>query len=243
MADQIRVTRDEENAAHVHRSEIAEHADVEATIPAHPGRSPVVPDDPEAARAEIQMTRARMSETIDEIEDVLLRKKEKIQDRLDIFSTVRQRPMQSVGAALGAGILMGILTGGDDDEEDYDEHDHPVLRRAAMGAATTAATGAAASYAGSHLHDDRADTWEHRARRLLAIAREQEEEIDRLSHGRSAARARAEHAEAEAESSHDESGSGGTLDQIRDRILGMLSGYVSTAVHQMVREQLPSAKR
>jgi ElaB/YqjD/DUF883 family membrane-anchored ribosome-binding protein len=81
-------------------------------------------DDPELARARIAQTRARMSGTIDEIEDVLLRRKEQIQDRLDPFTVVRQRPLQAAGAVFGAGVLLGLLTGGGDDDEDDDDAIH-----------------------------------------------------------------------------------------------------------------------
>lgn len=79
-------------------------------------------DDPEVARAQIAHTRARMSGTIDEIEDALLRRKEKIQHRLDPFSAVRSKPLQSAGIVFGAGLVLGLLTGGDDDEDDLDLH-------------------------------------------------------------------------------------------------------------------------
>jgi ElaB/YqjD/DUF883 family membrane-anchored ribosome-binding protein len=95
MADEIRVERDD--------------VDIEVEV-----------DDPEAARAQIAHTRARMSGTIDEIEDVLLRRKEKIQHKLDPFSAVRKRPLQSAGIVFGAGLVLGLLTGGDDDDDDLD---------------------------------------------------------------------------------------------------------------------------
>lgn len=114
-------------------------------------------DDPEQARAEIAMTRARMSETIDEIEDALLRRKERIQDRLDIFSTVRERPLPAAGIAFGAGLVLGLLTGGSDDEDD----DYEVEVEFEDG------------FGGSLSASARADLWESRARRLLDIARQQ----------------------------------------------------------------------
>src|SRR5690606_7129622 len=75
-------------------------------------RPPRFPDDPDAARAEIAATRARMSDTIDEIEDVLLRKKEEIRDRLDVMDPVREQPLRSLAMVFGAALLLGFLTGG-----------------------------------------------------------------------------------------------------------------------------------
>src|SRR5690606_25896658 len=111
MADEYQVTR-------------ADRPVVDATTP----RRPVVtPENPAAARAEIEATRARMSETIDEIEDVLLRKKEKIRDQLDVLAPVREQPLKTLGMIFGAALALGVLTGGggkggsggdDDDFED-----------------------------------------------------------------------------------------------------------------------------
>ena len=61
----------------------------------------------EAVRSDIELTRVRMSQTIDEIEAVLLRKKERIEHRLDIFRVVRERPFLAVRTVFGAGLLLG----------------------------------------------------------------------------------------------------------------------------------------
>jgi ElaB/YqjD/DUF883 family membrane-anchored ribosome-binding protein len=235
MAEEIRVTG-QGRAEHAHRAQLNENAEVEATIEPHPSQTAPVPDDPEAARAEIQMTRSRMSETIDEIEDVLLRKKERIQDRLDVFAPVRQRPLPSVGIALGAGVLLGLLTGGDDEDE-WESHGRDRYR--------------------SELREleERAETWEHRARRLLRIAREQEQEIEHMAGSRFTARAvpfnppPVEEVYVDRDDLDDEfgesRGGGGSsvLDKVRDQILGALSGYVHTAVEDMVRSKMPSQNR
>lgn len=71
------------------------------------------PNDPDAVRGEIQQTRARMSSTIDELEAALLRKKEQIQERLDVLAPARERPLLAVGAVFAAGLALGLLTGGD----------------------------------------------------------------------------------------------------------------------------------
>jgi hypothetical protein len=52
----------------------------------------------DAARAEIERTRARMSETLDEIEENLLRTKENIRRRFDVIGRVRERPLESAPA-------------------------------------------------------------------------------------------------------------------------------------------------
>lgn len=109
----------------------------------------------EAARDEIERTRARMSETIDEIEVALLRKKAAIQDRLDVGARLRERPLAVVGVALGAGVLLGWVTGGG-----------KASRRRALEE--------------EEERQIRAARWERRARRLLSIARAQESRIRQL---------------------------------------------------------------
>jgi hypothetical protein len=116
--------------------------------------------DPEKARAEIERTRARMSATLDEIEDSIAEKRAWLRDQLDIGARIREKPLRAAGIVLGAGVLLGLITGG----------------RRESGRATEAAIA-------------RGAVWEGRARRLLDIARGQEEEIQRLSEaGHSAAR-------------------------------------------------------
>lgn len=117
------------------------------------GRSlEVSPASPEAVRTEIEHTRARMSETIDEIEEVLLRRKEKLQSSLDVMSKVRDRPFPSLGIVFASGLALGFITGGGNGD-----HEPRRLDEA-----------------------DRAELWEDRARRLLHIAQEQERELEQL---------------------------------------------------------------
>lgn len=169
MADNIRVEPTHGDVAPTganvtHDRTIVE---TETLIPAHPDRAATAAatNDPEIARAEIEHTRARMSDTIDEIEDVLVRQKERIQDRLDVLAPVREHALPAAGAALGAGLLLGLLTGGDDDDED----DYDLEVEGGYGYGDRA-----------RHHARRADLWENRARRLLSIARDQEEEIEEL---------------------------------------------------------------
>jgi ElaB/YqjD/DUF883 family membrane-anchored ribosome-binding protein len=110
-------------------------------------------NDPQAARAEIERTRARLSGTIDEIEDVLIRKRERVKRQLDVRARIREKPLHVAGIVLGLGFLIGALTGGGGNQKARLEES-----------------------------DERGSLWETRARRLLAIARSQEEEIDDLEH-------------------------------------------------------------
>src|SRR5688500_8447423 len=75
--------------------------------------------DPALLRAALAQTRARMSETVDEIEDVSVEKKEEvialakgIRQRLDPFYKARQNPLAAVGIVFGAGLLVGVFTKG-----------------------------------------------------------------------------------------------------------------------------------
>jgi ElaB/YqjD/DUF883 family membrane-anchored ribosome-binding protein len=113
-------------------------------------------DDLADVRDDIEMTRQRMSGTLDEIENIILRKKEKleeakaqIQRKLDVGARIREKPLTAAGAVLGAGLLLGLLTGGPS--------------RKSVRAARR-----------------RSAKWEKRARRLLEIARSQEQEIEDL---------------------------------------------------------------
>ena len=127
------------------------------------------PAGPDAVRSEIEQTRARMSDTIDEIEIVLLRKKEDIRQKLDVFRKVKERPLAAVGAVFGVGLALGLLTGGGKKKERPQVVIAPAPPRGP-------------------------DVWESRARRLLAVARQQQEEIE-LLRAREADREEAEYDE------------------------------------------------
>jgi ElaB/YqjD/DUF883 family membrane-anchored ribosome-binding protein len=120
-------------------------------------RVSTMPRDPAVVRAELARTRARMSATIGEIEDVLVQKKDVIvstakgiRDRLDPFYKARQHPMAAIGIVFGAGLVVGVLTGGK----------KPIPPQPSAAPPS--------------------DLWQRRARRLLRIAREQQEEIAEL---------------------------------------------------------------
>lgn len=193
MADEIRVTNVGGTEVHTVAGE-----------PAGP-EGPVVID----AKEEIRATRARISGTLDEIEGRILQKKEQIEERLDFLAPVRERPLRVLGAVFGAGLALGLLTGGHDEEDDIDDGD--------------------VEEEDDEESDDLAELWEGRARRLLRIAREQEEEIDDLRARlgrRGASMALAEEGEDEGDS---------TMDRLRAYLSEHLSGLATEAVQQLLR--------
>jgi ElaB/YqjD/DUF883 family membrane-anchored ribosome-binding protein len=126
-------------------------------------------DDPELARLQIEQTRARMSDTIGQIEETLLRKKEAVEERLDVMAPVRRKarenPYPIIGGVFLAGLVLGFLTGGNDD----DDAPTPAVRRYAVDFDRERAHG-------THW-EERARTWERRARRLMDLANRQEAEL------------------------------------------------------------------
>ena len=126
-------------------------------------------DDPELARMQIEATRARMSDTIEQIEGALLRKKETIEERMDVMApvrrTARENPLPAVGGVFLVGLLLGWLTGGSDDDEEA----APAVRRFAPDFDRER------TYV-DHW-EERAHTWESRARRLMEVANRQEREL------------------------------------------------------------------
>lgn len=133
----------------------------------------VRPDSPEAARADIEQTRARMSATLDEIEGALVHTREQIRATLDVPAKIRQKPLHAVGIVFGTGLLLGFLTGGSGPGRKERKERQRL--------------------------EERADQWEERARRLLAISRAQEEEIEGLEGAVTNAEARARRAVRRAE--------------------------------------------
>jgi hypothetical protein len=133
-------------------------------------------DDPELARLQIEQTRARMSDTIEQIESSLLhkkeeilQKKEEIEDRLDVISplrrTARENPVPAAVGVFLAGLALGWLTGGGDDDEE----------------ATAAVRRFAPDFDRERAYvdhwEERSRTWERRARRLMEVANRQEQEL------------------------------------------------------------------
>lgn len=199
MADEIRVTQPA--AGPTGSPDVVVNPDPEATV--SPDRAAGEPQDPSLARAQIEQTRARMSETIDEIEEVLVRKKERFQDRLDVMAPVRERPMVAAGVVFGAGLLLGLVTGGDDEPSRARAHDRDDAE-----------------------WEERAEMWERRARRLLRIAQEQEEEIEALAAGRAVRRPAPSLDAEEAERAGRPSRSRDVGDELTERI----TGYVTDAI-------------
>lgn len=181
MAD-LNVTRDDGTLPHVPleagvapRITETDHLLPEATHAAAPGTIAQV-DDPELARLQIEQTRARMSDTIGQIEETLLRKKEAVEERLDVMAPVRRKarenPYPVIGGVFLAGLILGFLTGGDDD----DDEPTPAVRRYAVDFDRERAYG-------THW-EERARTWERRARRLMDLANRQEAELLAAREGR-----------------------------------------------------------
>src|SRR5690606_25969457 len=141
--------------------------------PPRPRREPEFPEDPRAARAEIEATRARMSDTLDEIEEVLLRKKESIREKMDVLAPVRADPVRTIAMIFGAAVLLGFLTGGRNGKRRAGR-DH----RAALSAPQPIEDDEHDDDEEAELAWERAEEWEDRAHRLLRIARAQEAELE-----------------------------------------------------------------
>ena len=136
-------------------------------LPERSGRGVLLPgDDPHTVRSEIEQTRARMSRTIDELEEALVRKKERLEERLDVAAPVRERvrsaPLLYAGGVFAAALAAGYLSGDHDDE--------PSAERPAR-----EADGERPQRRGK-----KENRWETRARELEETCVRQEEEIRAL---------------------------------------------------------------
>jgi hypothetical protein len=147
--------------------------DPEHLIPDHTS-APAVPGtvaggvtgDPDAVRDEIERTRARMSSTIDQIEGALHRKKGEIQEKLDVVAPVRERPWLFAAGVFGTGLVLGLLTGGGDD----DDHDHVKVPRALLAGMGLEGSGSIAGNGSSAGRSAELDE-------LVQVVARQEEEI------------------------------------------------------------------
>ena len=65
------------------------------------------------ARLAVEMSRARMVDTLDTIEQRIISKKQEIGDRLDVLRPVREqvraRPWSTLAIAVGVGAVTGLL--------------------------------------------------------------------------------------------------------------------------------------
>ncbi len=98
------------------------------------------PETTEDARRAIEATRGRISATLDEIEGRIGEAREKITARVNVVRPVRnqlrEHPLAGVGIAFGAGLVLGLLTGGEEGREErrrrrgmLEEEEREELRR------------------------------------------------------------------------------------------------------------------
>lgn len=76
------------------------------------------PQTVDEARHAVERSRERISHTLDELEGRIVEKKHSLQDRMDVMRPVREqvrtRPFTAVAVALGTGVLLGSLGGGEE---------------------------------------------------------------------------------------------------------------------------------
>jgi ElaB/YqjD/DUF883 family membrane-anchored ribosome-binding protein len=96
--------------------------------------STAAPRSVEEARRVVEASRQRISATLDELEGRLVEKKQALQ-RLDVARPVRgwvrRKPLAGLAIAAGAGLLLGVLGGGGDEEPEPDlgEEEVAAIRR------------------------------------------------------------------------------------------------------------------
>jgi ElaB/YqjD/DUF883 family membrane-anchored ribosome-binding protein len=90
----------------------------------------VQPRSTEEARRAVQESRDRISRDLDAIENRIEYRTDQLKRRADVLRPVRERvedrPWPVVGAALGAGVVLGLLTGGRDGEREHRRARHRV---------------------------------------------------------------------------------------------------------------------
>ncbi|MFS8636465.1 MAG: hypothetical protein FWJ74_00175 [Gemmatimonadota bacterium] len=77
------------------------------------------------ARRAIEETRGRISATLDEIEGRIEEARENIREKVDVTRPIRNRlrehPLPGIGIVFGAGLVLGLLTGGKEKEGKHRE--------------------------------------------------------------------------------------------------------------------------
>lgn len=80
------------------------------------------PQTTEEALLAAEESRGRISATLDEIEDRIDETREQIREKANVLrpvrSRIRENPLPMIGAAAGAGLVLGLLTGGEDEEHE-----------------------------------------------------------------------------------------------------------------------------
>ncbi len=79
------------------------------------------PKTTEEALLAAEESRGRISATLDEIEDRIDETREQIREKANVLrpvrSRIRENPLPMIGAAAGAGLVLGLLTGGEEHEK------------------------------------------------------------------------------------------------------------------------------
>jgi len=92
------------------------------SITLRPDEARTKPRSPRAARAELDRTRQEIRDTLDVLKSRVQTRRNELRSKLDVVNTVRDRiyrdPLLALGAALGAGFLVGLITGGEERPRD-----------------------------------------------------------------------------------------------------------------------------
>lgn len=90
------------------------------------------PGSVEQARSEVARSRARISETLDQLEERLADKQQALREKLDVKKRVNdvvdRRPLGAVAAAAGVGFLLGLIGGRGGSDHVMDEDEREELR-------------------------------------------------------------------------------------------------------------------
>ena len=167
------------------------------------------------AREAIVQTRERISATLDAIETRIDETKQQIRSRADVLRPVREQigaaPWRALAIGAGAGLVLGLLTGG----SDPDDQAEPPTRRARR----HRLEGRAHVHGPSH-HDSPAHRSEH-------------------DHARERHRVRAEHrARSEHGVRADERGPRSLRERVVDHMLDSMTGAIADGISSRIRRTL-----